>query len=126
MKIDREAVHSKFGGRCAYCGTEITLKEMQVDHMWPKCGGGTDEFQNLAPACRKCNHYKRANTVNGFRILMNDLHTRIQSIYIHEVAVRFGMATIKPFNGVFYFETLNLNNNQPAPAPVTGNKNESI
>lgn len=109
----RERVHQKFGGRCAYCGSAIEYKAMQVDHYLPKC---RERFylrrckkdvhaeENLMPACRRCNHYKRARTPKQFRELMASLHERLESIYILKVAVGFGMASIKPFDGKFYFE----------------------
>lgn len=115
MKINREQVHRKYGGHCAYCGQVITIKQMQVDHVWPKCLGGNDDITNLAPSCRQCNHYKRADSLQGFRITMKTLHERIQKIYIHKVAVNFGMASIAPWDGLFYFEKIN----KTAP-PVVG------
>jgi hypothetical protein len=106
MPINREQVHGKYGGRCAYCGKEITLKQMQVDHIWPKHVGGKDDFDNLNPSCRQCNHYKRGDNLNQFRITMKTLHERVEKIYIHRVAVNFGMATIRPWDGRFYFEKI--------------------
>jgi hypothetical protein len=35
---------------------------------------------------------------------MKSLNERLENIYILKVAVDFGMATIKPFDGNFYFE----------------------
>ena len=35
-KHDRIKIHAKHRGRCAYCGAEIALKDMQVDHIVPK------------------------------------------------------------------------------------------
>lgn len=106
MKINRIKVHEKCGGRCGYCGRIIDMKDMQVDHMHPKCAGGANYFENLMPSCRQCNHYKRDATVEMFRITMRTLHERITKIYIHKVAVNFGMATITPFDGTFYFERM--------------------
>src|SRR5690349_340556 len=112
-KALRERVHQKFGGRCAYCGRSIEYGQMQVDHFLPQC---REKFysrrckkdvhaeENLMPSCRRCNHYKRARTPKQFRELMLSLHERLESIYILKVAVGFGMATIKPFDGLFYFE----------------------
>lgn len=34
-KADRLRVFNKYGGHCAYCGREMEIKEMQVDHMIP-------------------------------------------------------------------------------------------
>ena len=59
-KKTRIAVHEKYGGRCAYCGRKIELKDMQVDHFVPQRGwneSGSNELPNLMPACRMCNHY---------------------------------------------------------------------
>lgn len=36
MKIDRNKILNKYGKRCGYCGTDIDLKSMQVDHIIPQ------------------------------------------------------------------------------------------
>ena len=114
-KSVRERVHQKFGGHCAYCGLAIEYKQMQVDHYYPQCKAkfyarhskiDVHAEENLMPTCRRCNHYKRARTPKQFKELMQTLHERIESIYIMKVAVDFGIATIKPFDGLFYFEKL--------------------
>lgn len=87
VKISREEIRLKFGGRCAYCGTEITLKQMHVDHVIPLYRGssdgnlagfprlniearvrGTNSRENLFPACIPCNILKRDRTLEEFRI----------------------------------------------------------
>ena len=45
---------------------------MQVDHfrtlrVWNEADGAADDISNLMPACRMCNHYKRANSLEVFR-----------------------------------------------------------
>ena len=49
---ERQQIYEKFGGRCAYCGCEITIKDMQADHVVPLHLGGEDDISNLYPACR--------------------------------------------------------------------------
>ena len=71
-KKKREAVYVKYDGHCAYCGRAIDIKDMQVDHFlplraWGIEDAGTDDISNLMPACRMCNHYKRANSLETFR-----------------------------------------------------------
>lgn len=100
----RRKVYAKFGGHCAYCGNEITLKEMQVDHVKSIRKGGTDDYDNLFPSCRSCNHYKRSMDLEGFREYLKTLHERIAKNYIVKVGMRYGMVSIKPFEGTFYFE----------------------
>jgi 5-methylcytosine-specific restriction endonuclease McrA len=109
QSIDRSSVHKKYDGHCGYCGKSITLKEMQVDHMnpvWSAKDNTVHDFDNLMPSCRRCNHYKRADNVEQFRLSMKGLHKRLEKIYINKVAVDYGMIDIKPFDGVFYFEKL--------------------
>jgi hypothetical protein len=82
---------------------------MQVDHIAPQRLGGSDEFDNLNPSCRSCNHYKRANSLEGFRRLLLTLHERIMKNYINRVGLDYGIIEIKPFDGEFYFEKTNSN-----------------
>lgn len=114
-KAVRERVFNRFGGRCAYCGNPMEYKSMQVDHYLPQCKERfyANRFKkdvhaeaNLMPACRRCNHYKRARTPKQFRDLMATLHERIESLYIMKVAIDFGIAVVRPFDGRFYFEKL--------------------
>lgn len=42
---------------CVYCGRVGSA----VDHFWPTNRGGTDDVQNLMPACLSCNASKRAS-----------------------------------------------------------------
>ena len=85
---------------------------MQVDHVLPLAFAPFPEdksslvhsFGNLMPSCRRCNHYKRAETLEGFRRLMMTLHERIEEKYISKVAIDYGIVEIIPFDGRFYFE----------------------
>lgn len=104
MKIDRNKVLAKYDGRCGYCGCEITLKTMQVDHMWPKRLAGTDNDDNLMPSCRMCNHYKRANSLEMYRRLLATLKDRLEIIYIFRVAIKYGIIEWRGWDGKFYFD----------------------
>lgn len=43
--------------RCAICGTADAT---EVDHIWPRYFGGTEESSNLQPTCGRCNRSKGA------------------------------------------------------------------
>lgn len=106
-KQEREIVYQKYGGRCAYCGRKIAYKDMQVDHFIPKNGyfaQGTDALSNLMPACRMCNHYKRANSLELFRTYIREIPRKLRGNYIYKVGVAYGniIENEKPI--VFYFE----------------------
>jgi 5-methylcytosine-specific restriction endonuclease McrA len=109
----RVKVYDKYGGKCAYCGNDIEYKYFQVDHIIPKESFDTykykldykvNDFKNLNPSCRRCNHYKRSYMLEEFRHLMKTIHERISTQYINKVAIDYGVIILKPFNGIFYFE----------------------
>lgn len=105
MKIDRQAVYNKYGGRCAYCGRKIEYKDMQIDHMIPQRIGGTDEMSNLMPSCRLCNHYKRANNLEGFRDAISKIPCKLgRGNYIYRVGMAYGFYDGEQREVKFYFE----------------------
>ena len=103
---ERRIVYEKFGGHCAYCGCAIAYEDMQVDHFLPIRGGAErDELGNMLPACRSCNHYKRGNTLEGWRKMLEATpDTLARDCYTYRQAVRFGTVTPTPKKIVFYFE----------------------
>jgi hypothetical protein len=104
-KQTRQQVYDKYGGRCAYCGKEIMFEDMQADHITAKRNGGKE----CNPACRRCNHYKRAHSLETFREMLKTLHDRIRQIYICKVAEDYGILEIKECDGTFYFERVGRN-----------------
>lgn len=59
----RKAKFDEAGGKCFYCGTEVTYyskrhNSMELDHFIPKAKGGSDDPSNLRCACRSCNRSK--------------------------------------------------------------------
>ncbi|HEV8669323.1 MAG TPA: HNH endonuclease signature motif containing protein [Candidatus Limnocylindria bacterium] len=55
------------GGRCAYCGS---TDHLEADHRIPLCRGGTNEINNILPACRRCNRRKHRKTEEEFRAVL--------------------------------------------------------
>lgn len=107
-KAEREKVYRKYNGRCAYCGKEIEHKDMQVDHFVPLEGysqKGTNDFDNLMPSCRSCNHYKRANSLEGWRKMIESIPDKLErDSYIYRVALDYGLVQANPHKVKFYFE----------------------
>lgn len=86
-KQQRKIIHSKFNGKCAYCGSEIEIKDMQVDHIIPQRNfipcvtnrykipfflnhltvNDLNHIDNLNPACRVCNKWKDTFDLEQFR-----------------------------------------------------------
>lgn len=60
----REYLLEKWGRRCAYCGAENVL--LEVDHIVPRSRGGSDRVSNLTLACHSCNQKKGARPIEEF------------------------------------------------------------
>ena len=103
---ERQQIYERFGGRCAYCGCKITIKDMQADHVVPLHLGGADDISNLYPACRACNHYKSTYTVEKFRaVIQRAPAVLMASSAAYRSLVRFGLIKHPDNRAVqFYFE----------------------
>lgn len=109
----RELVYSKYGGHCAYCGQEISIKDMQVDHFiavarnWPDgwlSKRGTDDISNLMPSCRACNFRKGMGTIEQFRKALEHGISCCQRDFTYRMMVRYGLVEERPHRVMFYFE----------------------
>lgn len=126
MKVDRNRIHQKYGGRCAYCGKKVKLTDMHVDHIIPKSTykfhmetkhkvpkflthlqeGDVNHYDNLNPSCSVCNLQKLNYSLEDFR---NELTSLMD--YLQNNSRRFKLAKqynfvqtkkLKPI--IFYFE----------------------
>ncbi len=103
---ERRAVYQKMNGRCAYCGCELSMKTMTVDHVIPLAHhGGKDNIDNMLPACRSCNHYKSTLTLEKFRAAVERFPAVLaRDSVTYRNAVRFGVVKPAPHKVKFYFE----------------------
>ena len=51
----KQQIRYSWGGMCAYCRDK---RANTVDHIKPKCKGGSSFRSNLIPCCVDCNHSK--------------------------------------------------------------------
>jgi len=110
MKIDRKKIHNKFNSHCAYCGREITIRQMQIDHYWPQFlanfqpGEDNNREENLMPSCAKCNNHKHGMRPEIWRKELQLQVTRLRKNTQFDRALRFGQLEITEKPIVFYFE----------------------
>jgi 5-methylcytosine-specific restriction endonuclease McrA len=101
----REQIYQKYNGHCAYCGCVLAYKDMQVDHIKSVYGkDGSNDVDNLFPACRMCNFYKSTFSIDAFRKNLETLHERLQKPFIYRLALKYGLITEHKDKVVFYFE----------------------
>ena len=112
-KKTREAVYHKYNGHCAYCGKEVAYKDFQLDHLIPRqrerfkkySEEEIECFENYMPACRRCNHYKRAHSLEVFRRYIKEIPDKLKETnYIYKVGLDYGIIEEHPWDGQFYFE----------------------
>ena len=129
MKIDRKIVYEKYNWLCAYTWKPL-WDDWQVDHIKPKWQFGyvtktpdhenMNHVDNLLPAIRRVNHYKRGLDLEWFRSYMLRFHERLRKLpkktrvestqkridYINHIAELFWITPDKPFDWKFYFEKI--------------------
>lgn len=99
----------KYDGRCAYCGCELTLKTITIDHIKPQITGGTDDIENLNPSCNYCNNYKCFCDIEQYRVqLLTMLNNKPEYLFKSktkmQIAINMDSVTHRQWNGKFYFE----------------------
>jgi hypothetical protein len=125
----REEIRMMFGGKCAYCGCELSGK-WHVDHCDPvereskwdeksrslkqtgkMLSPHNDRLDNLFPACIKCNILKGNARIESFRGMFAYMVCSIPKIrtysHVHHL-MRFGKLHIDSTPVVFWFETYRL------------------
>lgn len=60
----REYLLEKWQRQCAYCGAKDT--RLEIEHMQPRCKGGSDSVNNLTLACHECNQNKGEKDIKVF------------------------------------------------------------
>ena len=125
IRSQRELVYNKYCGRCAYCGCDISIRQMQIDHIFPKAKShwldsprmmeccpqmlnkDINCLENLNPACRACNNRKHSLLLEDFR---GEIAMQIERLHKYSpqyrMALRYGLISENRKPVVFYFETL--------------------
>src|SRR5215212_7443719 len=56
VRLTRREIFLRDHFTCQYCG--IKTRDLTLDHIIPRHRGGMHSWENLASACRSCNHKK--------------------------------------------------------------------
>lgn len=62
VKFSRENVFHRDKYRCQYCGIQLHVKELTIDHIIPKAQGGRSVWTNVCACCKPCNNKKADRT----------------------------------------------------------------
>jgi DNA-directed RNA polymerase subunit M/transcription elongation factor TFIIS len=123
-KSDRIKIFEKYGGKCAYCGCDLT-KNWHADHIqpivrdskWDRKKGkfvnsgicrnlGNEILENYNPACPSCNIQKNSFTLEQFR---SNIQGFLNSLNLYSTQYKFvkkyGLVTETKMEVKFFFET---------------------
>ena len=96
IKEERQYLLNKYNQKCAYCGCDLNYESLTADHIIPLHKNGTDNIENMNPACRSCNHYKSTYTTEQFREQIKAIPGRLmKSSATFRLAVKYGLITRK-------------------------------
>ncbi|CQJ12467.1 HNH endonuclease [Yersinia mollaretii] len=109
-KKQRAELREMFGGKCAYCGCELTDK-FHADHIQPviRTGGvmiyqDRDNIENMVPSCHPCNLHKHCNSLEDYRRIIDDGRREFLRSGKGKALVRMGLVDMKPDSVIFWFE----------------------
>ncbi len=55
VRFSRRNIYERDGGGCQYCGRHIDRSEFTLEHVTPRCRGGTSTWENIVLSCLRCN-----------------------------------------------------------------------
>jgi 5-methylcytosine-specific restriction endonuclease McrA len=82
MRLSRREVFNRDGYTCLYCGRQT--RDLTLDHVLPRHRGGPHQWDNLASACKPCNHRKAGRTPQEarMRLLREPFAPKVTSYYV--------------------------------------------
>jgi 5-methylcytosine-specific restriction endonuclease McrA len=114
----RQTVYDKCNGHCAYCGKEIKIEDMSIDHIIPSnpkekelrelnySPRDVNEINNLLPSCFECNCQKANLSLETFRNLIIDQIRQIKKNFAFRLLLNtLNFQYDKEFK-LFYFEKI--------------------
>jgi 5-methylcytosine-specific restriction endonuclease McrA len=60
--LNNPALFKRDGHICMYCGEQFRYKDLSRDHITPLSQRGSDTWNNVITACKRCNHHKAGRT----------------------------------------------------------------
>ncbi|RRQ22067.1 HNH endonuclease [Thiohalobacter thiocyanaticus] len=75
---------------CLYCGEQFPARELSRDHVTPISQGGTDVWNNVVTACKRCNNHKagrRPEEANMELLAVPFIPTHAEYIYLQSKRV---------------------------------------
>jgi hypothetical protein len=69
VALSRDNLFKRDNYTCLYCGSK---NDLTLDHVIPRCKGGTDSWTNLATCCMKCNVKKGSKSLEEINMKLSE------------------------------------------------------
>jgi len=66
--LNNSALFKRDAFLCLYCGKKYSAKLLSRDHVTPLSRGGTDNWNNVVTACKRCNNHKAGESPEEARM----------------------------------------------------------
>lgn len=104
-KTKREVLRRKFGGCCAYCGSELPARGWHAERCEADFALLPGECRGLMPVCTECRTSKGNASAEAFRVLLSQQVYRAQRHSVNfRTAMRFGLVRETAAPVEFWFE----------------------
>lgn len=60
--LNNQTLFKRDAHLCLYCGGRFSRRSLTRDHVRPMSQGGSDAWNNVVTACKRCNHHKGGRT----------------------------------------------------------------
>lgn len=112
----RHSVLNKYDSKCAYCGCELSINSLRLDHIIPvkrgefKATKNSELLNDFNPCCNSCNSSKGALSIKDWKkIIISRLDNLVDSNYNLRLLVVLDIIRMTDTRILFYYEKLNQN-----------------
>jgi hypothetical protein len=91
FKRIKKRVIDRDGLICCYCGIELTINKITMDHIIPESQSGVFNYCNLTVSCRDCNHERGDQSFFEFSKQFNFSSKKLEKyniLYIANIRIR--------------------------------------
>jgi 5-methylcytosine-specific restriction endonuclease McrA len=93
--VSLDDVIERDGGRCAWCGAEPWRRDLTLEHVLPRSGGGVTTVDNALVACRRCNRDRGSKPVVAYVRALREAGTEPQLPVIHRALERLSASALR-------------------------------
>jgi len=114
----KDCILRKTQRKCCYCGVNLTVETMTVEHLVPRSKGGNGRRWNLLAACGICNGLRGSMSLDEFYKMVFDFCRSCDpKASLPEHPMRRLLDQYRRWGESFHFQMVHLRKLDPSPGP---------